>query len=80
MCFFFFYLHDHLDGGQRGGDVLRVRRSHRDRHAAGVKAAVKRHDEVDTWWREEEEEEEEEEGEEGGNRQKEEDGGGETGR
>lgn len=28
-----------------------MRRSHRDRHAAGVKAAVKRHDEVDTWWR-----------------------------
>lgn len=43
-----FYLHDHLDGGQGGGDVLRVRRTHRDRHAAGIKAAVKRHDEVDT--------------------------------
>lgn len=63
-------LDDHLDGGQRGGDVLRVRRSHRDRHAAGVKAAVKRHDEVNTWWRKEEEEEE------GGS----EGGGGETGR
>lgn len=46
-----FYLHDHLDGGQRGRDVLWVRRSHRDRNATGVKAAVKRHDEVDTWRR-----------------------------
>lgn len=45
------YLHDHLDGGQRGGDVLRVRRPHRDWHTAGVKAAIKRHDEVDSWER-----------------------------
>lgn len=52
---FTFYLHDHLDGGQRGGDVLRVRRSHRDGHAAGVQAAVKRHDEVDAWRTEREE-------------------------
>lgn len=43
------YLHDHLDGGQRGGDVLRVRRPHRDWHTAGIKAAIKRHDEVDSW-------------------------------
>lgn len=52
------YLHDHLDGGQRGGDVLRVGRAHRDGHAAGVQAAVEGHDEVqtcrtDTVWTEE---------------------------
>lgn len=48
------YLHDHLDGRQRGGDVLWVRRPHRDWHTAGVKAAIKRHDEVDAWGGEEE--------------------------
>ncbi len=59
------YLHDHLDGGQRGGDVLWVRRSHRDRHTTGIKAAIKRHDEVDTWRKDRKaaQEDEEEEGE-----------------
>lgn len=52
-----FYLHDHLDSGQRGRDVLGVRRSHRDRYATGVKTTVKRHDEVDTWKRREVEDE-----------------------
>lgn len=41
-------LDNHLDGGQRGGDVLRVRRSHRDGNAAGVQAAVEGCDQVNT--------------------------------
>lgn len=40
------HLHDHLHGGQRGGDVLRVRGTDGDGHAACVQAAVKRCDEV----------------------------------
>lgn len=47
--FFFFYLYDHLDSRQRGGNVLGVGRSHRDGYTTGVQAAVKCHDEVDTW-------------------------------
>lgn len=46
---FFFYLYDHLDSRQRGGDVLGVWRSHRDGYTTGVQAAVKSHNEVDTW-------------------------------
>lgn len=46
---FFFYLYDHLNSRQRGGDVLRVWWSHRDGYTTGVQAAVKRHNEVDTW-------------------------------
>lgn len=50
FCFcFFFYLYDHLDSWQRGGDVLRVWRSHRDGYTTGIQATVKRHNEVDTW-------------------------------
>lgn len=44
-------LDDHLDSGQGGGDVLRVRRSHRDGNTAGVQAAVEGGDQVDTWRR-----------------------------
>lgn len=40
-------LNDHLDGGQGGGDVLRVGGSHCDGNTAGVQAAVKRCDQVD---------------------------------
>ena len=35
------YLHDHLHGGQRGGDVLRVRGADGYGHAARIQAAVK---------------------------------------
>lgn len=52
-------LDDHLDGGQRGGDVLGVRRPHRDGNAAGVQAAVERRDQVDACRRNREEKPEE---------------------
>lgn len=41
-------LDDHLDGRKGGGDVLRVRWSHRDGNAARVQAPVERRDQVDT--------------------------------
>ena len=40
-------LDDHLDGGQGGGDVLRVGRPHRDGDTACVQAAVEGCDQVD---------------------------------
>lgn len=41
-------LDNHLDCGQSGGDVLRVRRSHRDGDTAGVQAAIEGGDQVDS--------------------------------
>lgn len=41
------YLHDHLHGGQRRGDVLRVWRTDSDGHTAHIQAAIKRCNEVD---------------------------------
>lgn len=43
------YLHDHLDGRQRGGEVLGVWGPHRDRHAATVQTAVEGGNEVHPW-------------------------------
>lgn len=42
-------LDDHLHCGKGGGDVLRVRWSHRDGNAAGIQAAIEGSDEVDTY-------------------------------
>lgn len=41
------YLHDHLHGGQGGGDVLRVGGSHGDGNTASVQAAVEGCNQVD---------------------------------
>lgn len=43
------YLHNHLDGGKCGGEVLGVRGPHSDGHAATVQAAVEGGNEVHPW-------------------------------
>jgi hypothetical protein len=43
------YLYNHLDGGQGGGQVLRMRGSDGDRNTASVQTPIERSDQVNTW-------------------------------
>lgn len=43
------HLHDHLNGGQCGAEVLGVRGSHCDRYTAAVQAAIEGSDEIHPW-------------------------------